>query len=98
MAMLVGFDVYGGVLGNGEPYNVKLSARYSYPDIYIIEGSLTQNEKKVGYARLFVAMHLEEIAHATLLVIVCKQDALFVCRCQRIGEVDSRGGFCHAAL
>ena len=36
MAMLVGFDVYGGVLDNCEPYNVKLSTRYSYPDIYIV--------------------------------------------------------------
>ena len=54
MAMLVGFDVYGGVLGNGEPYGVKLNTRYSYPDIYIIEGSLTQNEKKVGYANTLV--------------------------------------------
>ena len=54
MSMLVGYDVYGGVLDNGEPYNVKLSTRYSYPDIYIIEGSLTQNEKKVGYANALV--------------------------------------------
>ena len=54
MSMLVGFDVYGGVLDNGEPYSVKLNTRYSYPYIYIIEGSLTQNEKKVGYANTLV--------------------------------------------
>ena len=54
MSMLVGYDVYGGVLDNCEPYNVKLSTRYSYPDIYIVEGSLTQNEKKVGYANALV--------------------------------------------
>ena len=54
MSMLVGFDVYGGVLDNGEPYSVKLNTRYSYPDIYIVEGSLTQNEKKVGYANTLV--------------------------------------------
>lgn len=54
MAMLVGYDVYGGVLDNGEPCSVKLNTRYSYPDIYIIESSLTQNEKKVGYANTLV--------------------------------------------
>lgn len=54
MSMLVGYDVYGGVLDNGEPYSVKLNTRYSYPDIYIIESSLTQNEKKVGYANTLV--------------------------------------------
>ena len=54
MSMLVGYDVYGGVLDNGEPCSVKLNTRYSYPDIYIIESSLTQNEKKVGYANTLV--------------------------------------------